>query len=96
MLCKNKITTSSLRCLRQSIFMFSVTGAGTASRPGVPIGEKPLGRVWDKVPTSQNDTDQTVAAVVDDAFGRFFHLFACVRRHTAQLVLQSFVDKLVE
>ena len=28
-----------------------MTGAGTAFLPRVPRGEKPLGRVWDSVPT---------------------------------------------
>ena len=44
---------------------------------------------------SDYDTNQSVAAVVDDFLYRFPYFAAGVGRHTAQLVVQSLVYKLV-
>ena len=43
-----------------------------------------------------DDTDESVAAVVDDFLYRLPYLPPRVGRHTAQLVVQAFVDQLVD
>ena len=39
-----------------SLIQVITSGTGTASLPRVPKGEKPLGRVWDRVPTQKGES----------------------------------------